>query len=995
MSTTIPGYPDLRVEIEFTTGVWTRLPYVPVFSGGRGRAYELSTPQAGTMSITVDCSDGALDPDSTTSPYYPNVKINKRCRVVVDNSVNGVGPAYSGLGGRVNTTPGGGAGYAGEMIASLDGTRLFIAASQYVYVYDLVSFVQVGTVGPLQSAINGLALSPDGLTLYASVGTYGGVEVISTTDYSHTNIALSGQQNPVDLAVTPDGLTLYVACSHGEDVAIIDLTTRVVTYTGTGGGYSTNRVAITPNGLYAYACSNNGLQVISTATKAIVTTIATVTGSANRILASPDGATIYVIGTGVGVVAVSTATNTIAWTSNVEAGDGVLSADGKILYTVGTNNIHALDTTTQVATNIASTAIGGPQGIALTRDGLRIFRSAYDANFFDYLSVTLPVKTVYTGFVERYPQRWTDSGSYQWTDMVVSDAIAANGKTLLDPIAYHVINSYKPAMWWVLDDAKIPPPGIVSTSALVAASRIGGLPLSTLSSQAPGSTYGIPAQFNMGASRPTSFPNGMENATAAGFTPGPNALTVSPADMTVLRSPPNTPPLPPSGGWTVYVSAASNAPNLAGAAPNGSRVMVLNSDDGSQFIAIGVDGSDNCSIFIGDANGVTTGSPGVTANTYYRIGTNPTYIPAAGKWNSGAQHSYAVSLSADKKTLYTAVSDNRFSEIAGYYAEFTKNDYSTWEFPGITSFSVGGEFRPNRNGNFAFNAWTGTVNNIAIWNSEMIHNGVIGDIMNAEVKGYSGEDTVARFNRLMKYARPGIRAAATTGVGTSKVQAPIIKGKTLATALSDNTVDELGTLFVNGAGDLAFASRASRYNPNPLITLTDQGADGPGVYRYTDLKTDYDDTKLLNTVEVKRNNGVTARSVDQASVDQHGAYSSSVTTNIVSDQQAIDRAAYTVGRYAQPITRIASLTLSPGSDPTLWPLVTSLELNQAVTVVRTPAKGHSSSHVCWVEKIDYSADADAGKFTVTLQLSPADVSNYLVLDDPVRGKLDSGNRFAY
>ena len=584
-------------------------------------------------------------------------------------------------------------------------------------------------------------------------------------------------------------------------------------------------------------------------------------------------------------------------------------------------------------------------------------------------------KVIFTGYIERYPQRWTNAGNYQFTDLVAADSLATLGRVVLDPLAYSVIGatgSTGPAAWWALDDA---------AGSAVAGSRIGGLPLTQLATRAVGSTQSGPF-LSMGAS-PSIASAGMESTTAAGFTPGPNSLTTSPADMTVLRSPANQRVIPGAGPWTVYCSWSSTAPNLSGVAPNGTRVLTLNAFDGSAYVAIGITGSDRVQAYVKDSLGVDIGNPGVTFAYAY-----PPDMPNRGSWNNGLPHYSAVSLSADQKTITYTVSD------VGVVVYVTKNDGSNWDFSVITSFSVGGEFRPYRNGNFAYNAWTGTVNNVAIWNSEQISNGGIGEIAKAEMLGYSGDNTVKRFQRLMGMAGRYIPYGGSS-TGNSAVQAPSLKGKTLTAALTDLANDEFGTLYMNGAGTVTFNNRASRINPSIAFALTDRGTDGVGVYRYIVLTTDYDAQYLLNDVTVSRKNGVTARTVDQSSIDGNGTYSTKISTNIIDDQQAIDRAAYTVGRYAQPLPRISSIQINPGTDPNLWPVALALDLNQAISLVRTPAQGVPFTRSYWVEQISYSIDASNATFTMSFQLSPADVNNYLVLDDPVLGKLDSGNKLAY
>lgn len=83
---------DLEIEVAFNNDFsetdyaqsgWTSiLPFVSSFSGDlRGREYELDRTEAGTVSVTLDNSDGRFLPGSVQSPYYPFVKANRRFRI--------------------------------------------------------------------------------------------------------------------------------------------------------------------------------------------------------------------------------------------------------------------------------------------------------------------------------------------------------------------------------------------------------------------------------------------------------------------------------------------------------------------------------------------------------------------------------------------------------------------------------------------------------------------------------------------------------------------------------------------------------------------------------------------------------------------------------------------------------------------------------------------------------------------------------------------------
>jgi hypothetical protein len=67
----------------YGVGQWTVLQTrMQSFTSERGRQDELSGVSAGSLSVLVTDDDGALDPDNTASPYYPNVDIARQVRVL-------------------------------------------------------------------------------------------------------------------------------------------------------------------------------------------------------------------------------------------------------------------------------------------------------------------------------------------------------------------------------------------------------------------------------------------------------------------------------------------------------------------------------------------------------------------------------------------------------------------------------------------------------------------------------------------------------------------------------------------------------------------------------------------------------------------------------------------------------------------------------------------------------------------------------------------------
>lgn len=101
-------FPTVTTSIELTPGVWTDISdYVIQIDINRGRSRDLEQFQAGTVTYRLDNSDGRFNPLNTSSPYYPNVKPNKRIRTRVGYkaAVEAMGPlAYWRLGEAAGAT---------------------------------------------------------------------------------------------------------------------------------------------------------------------------------------------------------------------------------------------------------------------------------------------------------------------------------------------------------------------------------------------------------------------------------------------------------------------------------------------------------------------------------------------------------------------------------------------------------------------------------------------------------------------------------------------------------------------------------------------------------------------------------------------------------------------------------------------------------------------------------------------------------------------------
>jgi hypothetical protein len=112
------------------------------------------------------------------------------------------------------------------------------------------------------------------------------------------------------------------------------------------------------------------------------------------------------------------------------------------------------------------------------------------------------------------------------------------------------------------------------------------------------------------------------------------------------------------------------------------------------------------------------------------------------------------------------------------------------------------------------------------------------------------------------------------------------------------------------------------------------------------------------------------------------------------DTQASDLAIFLASKYSQPEYRFESVDIQFSNlTPEEQLQILSLELGDVCKVTFTPGNVPPAI-VRYAEIIGIQHQVDSVDQIVTLNFSTLDFT-YLVLDDPVFGKLDSGNALAF
>ena len=194
------------------------------------------------------------------------------------------------------------------------------AAPPSAYVTDLGNSVTIidtatdqvtGSVSPpIAAGLFGIAVSPDGSTLYVADGNHT-VDVIHSPGDNPTfdSVMLDESLSPFSLAVTSDGSTVYVANAGSSTVSVIDTSDNSVTsidigcdQNGTNNCSSTPPISVTPisgaGDIYDYEGALTGIEVIDTATQSLKENVPNTCGQdpcgPQNIAASPDDETVFI-----------------------------------------------------------------------------------------------------------------------------------------------------------------------------------------------------------------------------------------------------------------------------------------------------------------------------------------------------------------------------------------------------------------------------------------------------------------------------------------------------------------------------------------------------------------------------------------------------------------------------------------------------------------------------------------------------------------------------
>jgi hypothetical protein len=271
--------------------------------------------------------------------------------------------------------------------------------------------------------------------------------------------------------------------------------------------------------------------------------------------------------------------------------------------------------------------------------------------------------------------------------------------------------------------------------------------------------------------------------------------------------------------------------------------------------------------------------------------------------------------------------------------------------------------------------------------------------------GYAGDDAVTRFKRIMAWAQSGLPLASTPPSPTPLMGAAYsLQGQAVTDSLNDLLTSEGGWPYADAAGNTWWLARTYLYNKSPKWVFGDNPANGEIPYN-ADQSFDFDNAFLYTQVQVTRNIGQSsqvttspsqgvnaltfqntgailrvASAAAQNAYRNRNALSQTILTS--SDQDAYDRAFWSLNKYSAAYLRVPQIVVDAASNPSLWPVVLGAEVGDIVRVIRRPLGGAPYSILGIIVQVQVEVNVASETGRGTFGIVPYNIeSNVIQVDN--------------
>jgi len=200
----------------------------------------------------------------------------------------------------------------------------------------------------------------------------------------------------------------------------------------------------------------------------------------------------------------------------------------------------------------------------------------------------------------------------------------------------------------------------------------------------------------------------------------------------------------------------------------------------------------------------------------------------------------------------------------------------------------------------------------------------------------------------------------------------------LLTALRKVETAENGTFFIAGNGNATFRDRNFRLTntTTPAATFGQGGSELP----YSDIRTAYDDNKIINTVQRTRTGSSNTQiAIDSDSINRFGTHVLTETNTLnIQDSDVASIAEQKVVANSIPQTVVEQLSFRPQQDPNLWAKALGLDIGSFVEAKVTTPSSTIETYDLFIDRIKHKVDARNKTWDWLIGLSPAETGAWIL-----------------
>lgn len=256
----------------------------------------------------------------------------------------------------------------------------------------------------------------------------------------------------------------------------------------------------------------------------------------------------------------------------------------------------------------------------------------------------------------------------------------------------------------------------------------------------------------------------------------------------------------------------------------------------------------------------------------------------------------------------------------------------------------------------------------------------------AGTSGYDNESSTVRLGRYAEYANIPIAEFVTPVVFKYRHVSVPTDGQGILDLIRQVEVTESAVLYDRRDGRLAMVPESVRYTATPAFTL-----DMASQQVEADFSPQLDPSTIVNDSTVTRlGSSLSARVIDESSRDEFGLSSGSIEVTSNNDDHPLNLASWQLYRYAEPKTRVPSITVDVAAQVGGTPSPDALfaaDIHTMIRVTNLPSQANASTADYFVEGCSETIGLES--YFISFNVSPAEpFTKVFILDDPVRGVLD-------